>query len=59
MSCAQLPLVNTPGLSRGGFSLKGGIDSVRSWLRDVEETLRHSVYLKENKKDESRGLKMS
>ena len=27
------PLVSTPGLSRGGFTLKGGIDSVRSWLR--------------------------
>jgi len=34
VSCAQLLPVSTPGLSRCGFTLKGGITSVRSWLRD-------------------------
>ena len=33
MSWTQLLFVSTVGVSRGGFTLKGGIDSVRSWLR--------------------------
>jgi hypothetical protein len=33
MSCAQRLLVSTAGLSRCGCTLKGGIGSLRSWLR--------------------------
>jgi hypothetical protein len=33
VSCAQRLFVNTTGLLRGGFTLKGEIDSVRSWFR--------------------------
>jgi hypothetical protein len=33
VSCAQRLFVSTAGLSRGGFTLKRGIDSVRNWLR--------------------------
>jgi hypothetical protein len=34
VSYTQCLLVITPDLSRGGFTPKGGIDSVRTWLRD-------------------------
>jgi hypothetical protein len=33
VSCAQRLFVSTAGLSRGGFTLKRAIDSVRNWLR--------------------------
>ena len=33
VSCAQSLFVNTTVLLRGGFTLKGEIDSVRSWFR--------------------------